>query len=213
MNIFQFTLFLFTIILCNGKKTNKIIRGVIKPIEDYPHIVSIKNNNHHVCSGNLVSSLHVLTAASCVVFDAGHVIVSNVIIIAGTNDKLNTLNNGQIRNVKYVVYHEKYNHQQLWNNDVAILKLEKPVYFNNYVNKITLSTYFETQHNSLVTHFDTVGWGDNPTAINYLQHIQLKKIDKISCVKLFAINLINLHQSCAKVMWPSQAVTMVIIII
>lgn len=115
--------YIILIKVCNGKKTSKITNGLIKPIEDYPHVVSIKNNDHHVCSGNLISSLHVLTAASCVVFDTGHAVVSNIVIIVGTNDKLNRLNSGQIRNVKYVIYHEKYSYQQLWNNDVAILKV------------------------------------------------------------------------------------------
>ncbi|KAF7996554.1 hypothetical protein HCN44_002200 [Aphidius gifuensis] len=192
--------------VCDAKKANKIIGGTTTSIAEYPFIVSIHWSNFHLCSGNLISSLHVLTTASCVLFEIGHV-AGNLIIIAGTNDKLNTLNLGQVRHVQYTIYHEEYNPFQLWKNDLAVLKLDQPLNVNNFYTR-TIS--LRTRPKILVLHYKTAGWGDRTIApirmTQYLQRIKLKRINKQVCHMIYERDL-DLFQSCAKVIYPNQGLT------
>ncbi|XP_044001560.1 serine protease SP24D-like [Aphidius gifuensis] len=171
-----------SIAICDGKSSNKIIGGTTVDIENYPYIVSIKWSNWHVCSGNLITSLHVLTAGSCLIFDNGRTVMSNLVITAGTNDKLDRFQLGQVRNVEYIIYHEEYTPQQLWKNDLAILKLEMSFNVNSVFTRII---GIRTSILNLVLHFKTAGW---------------------VCRNMFKSD-IHLYQGCSKVVYPNQKIT------
>ncbi|KAF7996553.1 hypothetical protein HCN44_002199 [Aphidius gifuensis] len=188
-----------SIAICDGKSSNKIIGGTTVDIENYPYIVSIKWSNWHVCSGNLITSLHVLTAGSCLIFDNGRTVMSNLVITAGTNDKLDRFQLGQVRNVEYIIYHEEYTPQQLWKNDLAILKLEMSFNVNSVFTRII---GIRTSILNLVLHFKTAGWGNQVRPIfqltQYLQSIIIKNVNKIVCRNMFKSD-IHLYQGCSKV--------------
>lgn len=85
---------------------------------------------------------------------------------------------GQIYQVQSYIVHEKYN-EITQNNDVAILKLSKPIIFNKFVSPIKLASR-RRRDNTLVT---ISGWGkqsDSGSASDMLMKVKVP-INQKSC--------------------------------
>lgn len=60
---------LYFLLDCNGKKMNRIIGGERVDIGEFPDQISLEYRGYHICGGSIMTNYHVITAASCVVFD------------------------------------------------------------------------------------------------------------------------------------------------
>ena len=114
----------------------KVAGGATASNGEYPHQVSLRltnENNRHFCGASIIHARLLLSAAHCfATFKPPHIEA-----IAGEH-YLRTLDGKeQIRNVTHLVLHEKYN-AATWENDIAILVLNKSLRFNTNIRPIRL---------------------------------------------------------------------------
>ncbi|NVI96643.1 serine protease [Myxococcus sp. AM009] len=116
-----------------GRRDQEIVGGIEARPHSHPWIVSLQQFNSHFCGGALVrvgakeESDIVLTAAHCV-YDG----LSGATAVAGAHD-LGRPSTGHVTvRVERAVYHPRYNPDTTM-NDIAVLKLEQPIKFNQAV--------------------------------------------------------------------------------
>ncbi|WNG59491.1 serine protease [Archangium gephyra] len=116
-----------------GRMGQEIVGGVEARPHSHPWIVSIQSGGSHFCGGSLVrvgareESDIVLTAAHCV-YDG----MSGATVVAGAHDLWSPASGQTTVRVVRSVYHPSYDPDTTM-NDIAILKLEKPIKFNQPV--------------------------------------------------------------------------------
>nr|XP_026487125.1 vitellin-degrading protease-like [Vanessa tameamea] len=162
-------------------------------------VVYINNVPHHViivygsryCSGSLIGSKVVITAASCLVKRKNE----PVIVKVGSNT---TTGNGQIIPVVECKIHEYYKHLSSLDNDIALLILQAHVVFGNDVIKTVLvepEIAIRVGAQVVVT-----GWGgiDLPAKyLNLLLRSEMLIIDRKACQTYYG-ELITPSNYCAK---------------
>ncbi|XP_075345416.1 transmembrane protease serine 9-like [Mycteria americana] len=110
---------------------SRIIGGRPCSINQRPFQVALIKRGQILCGGSLLSDQWVLTAAHC------RQPISNLKVLIGTD----TLRDGtgEVRSVSKIQVHPAYNPYKN-DNDFMLLKLRKPVQFNNNIKKIRLAT-------------------------------------------------------------------------
>ncbi|MFP2902442.1 serine protease [Corallococcus sp. 4LFB] len=116
-----------------GHTAQEIVGGIEARPNSFPWIVSLQQYGSHFCGGSLVrvgnkeESDIVLTAAHCV-FDGA----SNVTAVAGAHDLKHPTSTQVSAQVTRAVHHPQYNPDTTM-NDIAVLKLDKPIKFDTSV--------------------------------------------------------------------------------
>ncbi|GMU10290.1 serine protease [Corallococcus caeni] len=116
-----------------GHTDQEIVGGIEARPNSIPWIVSLQQYGSHFCGGSLVrvgdkeESDIVLTAAHCV-----HDGLSNVTAIAGAHDLNHPTSTQVSARVTRAVHHPQYNPDTTL-NDIAVLKLDKPIKFDTSV--------------------------------------------------------------------------------
>jgi len=134
---------------------HRIVNGTDAEIGEYPYVVSLRraSTGQHFCGASIINQNWILTAAHCVSRTKPELI--NIQYGDIDLDK----NSSNIANVSKIFVHEHYAPNDLYKNDIALLKLEdalrseapsKPVAFPDYLA--------DTPENSSVV---LVGWGLN----------------------------------------------------
>ncbi|XP_063989284.1 chymotrypsin-1-like [Diachasmimorpha longicaudata] len=161
----------------NGDDTTTVVGGNTSPDHKYPYQVSLRTGNppQHFCSGSIIHEKWILTAAHCV--DKQD--LSQAIVVAGTNY---LTEGGESYKISCCIVHPDY---EDWHyEDIALLRMEKPILFNSFVVPIPLPQEDITDF-SVLANF--AGWGrtENRGAIpNELQEIKLKIISFENCKKM-----------------------------
>lgn len=125
------------------------------------------------CGGSLISEVLVLTAASCTY---GSNFTKGIVIVLGAHDL--SRENEPGREIKYgetLIIHPDYDEKSLENN-IALIKLNNPVMFNEYISPICLP-----QVETLTKPGDTVvtaGWGEE---LSSLMKVDLTVISNEDC--------------------------------
>jgi trypsin len=141
----------------------RIRDGVDTKIEDYPFLVSIRSSsNSHICGGSLISREWVLTAAHCVKDDVGNIQYGVTQIDQNNN----------LVGVKKIIYHKQFNLTGGFENDIALIKLSRPVELNDRVGIVKLPEPFQSTPDEYPATI--VGWGKNET--NGFVHKNLQKL-------------------------------------
>lgn len=149
---------------------------------DWPWIVAIhiKRNNGLVftCSGTLISSRSVITAAHCIRTISREYQPHEILISLGRYSLADWNEVGAVSsNVERVIIHPDYKRQSLesFDADIAIIALQKHVSFTQYIRPICLWPT-ESNINDIVGQNGTiVGWGQDGSS--YLVSNIPKKID------------------------------------
>ncbi|KAM5171894.1 acrosin-like [Mantella aurantiaca] len=163
----------------------RIVGGVNADPGSWPWMVSIQSPGftgyNHFCGGSLIKDQWVLTAAHC--FNDLSFISKWRIVIGG--HQLSQLKeNVQIRSVGSYVLHKKYS-GKIKINDVALIKLNKPVQYDDFVQPACLPS--STQNISSMVLCYVSGWGlmdeNADTTADILQEAKVSLIDREICNK------------------------------
>ncbi|KAH8325995.1 hypothetical protein KR067_012128 [Drosophila pandora] len=160
----------------------RIVGGKFVPIEDVPWQVAFLENNYQTCGGSILNKWIILTAGYCV-YTSNGTITQNITIRAGSSLKNY---GGQLVNVSKIILHEKYNITTAV-NDIAILKLEKPL---NTTNPAIQPIELAEESPKPGTNVLVTGWGSmtNEPFTFYpeiLLGVNLTIVDTVSCQKYY----------------------------
>lgn len=124
-----FVLICFVALIAGSLAKNlspKIVGGHIAAKNQFPHQIAIMYGGSLRCGGSIYNENWVITAAHCV--------ANNLVILAGTNT---LTDGGEARKVIKAIPHEDYGN---FMNDIALLRLEKPLTFDKSIQPIELLT-------------------------------------------------------------------------
>jgi secreted trypsin-like serine protease len=156
----------------------EIVGGVQAVPNEFPFMVHLDDSFGQFCGGSVVDEQWILTAGHCV-FGAS---ASSVSIVAGDHTLNDSTGREQKRRVSKIVMHPNYRSSDL-NYDVALLKLSRPLTFNQYVAPVTLAAVPATGRAVQV-----VGWGalrsggSSPTK---LRKAQVNIYDFVTCQNVY----------------------------
>ncbi|XP_013112887.2 chymotrypsin-1 [Stomoxys calcitrans] len=156
--------------------TSRILGGSDAAAAQYPHSVSIRVDDAHVCGGTIVSEKYILTAAHCVSEVATTSIApSRVNVRVGS---INQFAGGQIVPCQSVVIHPNYGS---FLHDIAIVGLSEPLQFNDKVNKVSLAFAEDVFEEG--TPVTVTGWGlqESGSSPYKLQHVTMSVLSGPEC--------------------------------
>ncbi|KAG7177721.1 Proclotting enzyme-like 3 [Homarus americanus] len=139
----------------SDRTTTRIVGGVATSPGEFPWVVSILRRDatpNQYCAGVLISNRHVLTVAHCLAgFDFRHIWAR-----VGEHD-FDREGDTPSTNVRIADFrlHKDFNPRD-FNNDIAILVLEQPVIYNDFVIPICLPPSSQQFTGDTVT---VAGWG------------------------------------------------------
>ncbi|XP_044021199.1 chymotrypsin-1-like isoform X2 [Aphidius gifuensis] len=149
----------------------------------FPHQASLRTFGHHICSGTIIDSKHILTSAKCLLGILGD-IVDDLTVVTGTNNLVG--GQGNQHYVDKIFIHENYDGQfrgPNGNNNIAIVRLTDDITFNNHQNYISLP------NNKLLpnTIAKISGWNffNYPVVVGNMvqQTIQIETVENNNCHK------------------------------
>ncbi|XP_044763935.1 serine protease gd-like [Coccinella septempunctata] len=122
---------------------------------------------NYICAANLISSKFLLTVAHCVTKRNSEVVVrpEHLLIYLGKYYLRRWSNPAlQERQVQNIYIHEEYDHVAI-KNDIALLKLLKPVKITDYVRPVCLWRGGSRLESIVGEYGAVVGWGFNQNGI------------------------------------------------
>ncbi|NP_001279458.1 uncharacterized protein LOC103185529 precursor [Callorhinchus milii] len=143
-------------------------------------VLLLNQNNEGFCGGTILTDQIVLTAAHCLNQ------TPTFTIVAGEFDVTLEEGHEQYRQVHRIASHLKFQ-KKSYNNDIALLKLSKPLVFNNYVIPVCLpekrfaEQVLMNMPNALVS-----GWGriyEHGATASKLQQLSVPYVDRLKCVE------------------------------
>ncbi|XP_028254127.1 ovochymase-1 [Parambassis ranga] len=147
----------------------RIVGGQEAWAHSWPWQVSLQFASTSACGGAIISSLWVISAAHCF---KRYNQASYWTVLAGKHDLENPQEKEQqLVGVSTIVSHPSYN-SQTKDNDVALLRLQQPLIFNQFVRPIDICTTPLPQF----TECTVTGWGstrENGPGANRLQEVNV----------------------------------------
>ncbi|XP_011497374.1 PREDICTED: chymotrypsin-1-like, partial [Ceratosolen solmsi marchali] len=170
---------------------SRIIGGVSANIQEFPYIVSFRNieDNIHFCAGSIISHWNVLSAAHCFIEFENE--FDDVRMYSGTSSSFDV--SGPTFTIQHIVFHIDYQRPERLDfinlHDIAIIKTNEHIEFNQFQNKINLPTRDLFQGNI----GRVAGWGVTSYPHNrlslFLRQAALDIIDHEHCMPIVPIIL------------------------
>ncbi|XP_068401891.1 transmembrane protease serine 3 isoform X1 [Eschrichtius robustus] len=154
----------------------RIVGGNVSLLAQWPWQASLQFQGYHLCGGSVITPVWVVTAAHCV-YDL--YLPKSWTIQVGLVSLLDSPAPSHL--VEKIIYHSKYKPKRL-GNDIALMKLARPVAFNDMIQPVCLPNSEE--------HFPdgkmcwTSGWGateDGGDASPVLNHAAVPLISNKIC--------------------------------
>lgn len=111
----------------------RIVGGFDSMPLQWPFVVVIYKNGHFHCGGSIYDEFWIITAAHCV--SSFHKAFFEV--RAGVLRRYSYSPSVQISRVSHIIRHEDFERATM-KNDIALLKLEKPLFFNRWVRPVCM---------------------------------------------------------------------------
>ncbi|CAG2208652.1 CORIN [Mytilus edulis] len=142
----------------------RIVNGIEVDPGTWPSQISLHGgeNEAYYCGASLIGHSWVMTAGHCV---GGNKDASTITLKIGATRRYAYSAYRQVRKAKNLYPHPKYNPITV-DNDIALIELDEPVYFNDYLRPICLPD--PTHVTPAGTRCYAVGWGrKDETATDY----------------------------------------------
>ncbi|KAK2583734.1 hypothetical protein KPH14_009652 [Odynerus spinipes] len=200
---------------CGNSNTDRIIGGTNASLGAYPWLARIgytfRSSNRLItdykCGGSLINKNYVVTAAHCVVNAPDWMTIDSVRL-----GEHNTMTNPDceedycadpVQDFKIVstIFHEGYN-KRLFRNDIAIVRLNRPAIYNEFVMPICMPYGPLLEKNFVGETAEVAGWGiydiEKPQLSTILQTVSLPIMKTTKCKKMLH-NMIGIteRQICA----------------
>ncbi|CAG9134562.1 unnamed protein product [Plutella xylostella] len=163
---------------CGGpNQENRIVGGLPAGLNRYPWMARIVYDGQFHCGASLLSKEYVLTAAHCV----RKLKRSKIRVILGDHDQTITTESSAImRAVTTIVRHRSFDADS-YNNDIALLKLRKPVTFSKIIKPVCLPP---TAVTTIVRHrsFDADSYNNDIALLKLRKPVTFSKIIKPVCL-------------------------------
>ncbi|RUS80386.1 hypothetical protein EGW08_011851, partial [Elysia chlorotica] len=174
---------------------NRIVGGTEALSHEFPWQVSLMYNGHHMCGGTLIDAQWVLSAAHC--FENTYRDQWRVAV--GLHDK-STIYQRNYLAVMHVYSHANFDTTGANDNDIALLKLERPVDISGReVRTACLPSANENFDNQMCV---VSGWGsrvEDGNSQRYLQKVSLPVLRNDLCNYWMGRNVVRPSMMCAGV--------------
>ncbi|KAJ8318949.1 hypothetical protein KUTeg_004040 [Tegillarca granosa] len=179
-------MYLQYIVVCGNRPAHfvpakRIVGGITVRPGTWPFMISLHGGpgQNFFCGASLLSHTWVLTAAHCI----GSLTRNDQLTLKIGATRRDTFSEyRQIRKPKQMIHHEDYNVMTV-ENDIALIELAEPVYFNDYTRPVCLPK--EGYTTPVGTRCYAAGWGKNSEiATEYqraMKQVNLDIRDQESC--------------------------------
>ncbi|KAK0420082.1 hypothetical protein QR680_014507 [Steinernema hermaphroditum] len=156
-------------------------------------LAKAKQGHRFLCGGSLISKKHVLTAAACALH------IKSAVVILGVVD-VHDRKTHQPRNVTKFIIHPNFGKgKDKFDNDIAILQLEKDAEINKNVRIVQLNlddSKLEKNARAVISGFGAHD-AKKPVPSPVLRAAEVKIVENEVCTKAFKLKF-NDNQICAK---------------
>ncbi|KAJ9595883.1 hypothetical protein L9F63_012902, partial [Diploptera punctata] len=163
-------------------KGARIVGGQPADPKEWPWMAALlRGKNEQFCGGVLITDQHVLTAAHCLMNkEAGDFMVRLGEYDLGMNSETRS----QDFKIAEIIMHEEFS-TSTYENDIAILKLQKKTAFNSYIWPICLPPPGPTYENrdAIVAGWGTVSYGG--PASDVLMEVSVPVWNQTRCAKRY----------------------------
>ncbi|CAK9295848.1 unnamed protein product [Gordionus sp. m RMFG-2023] len=149
--------------------SQRIVGGMPSPPGAWPWQVSIRMRGRHGCGGSLINDIWIISAQHCFIRDKisqntrvnrtkSSLDYTQFTIHLGTVSKTEKHENEQIRRIEDIIYHKDYGISKMYDHDIVLIKMDKPVDFNKFISPICLISNKDTILTSSFCY--VTGFGD-----------------------------------------------------
>lgn len=156
----------------------RIVNGKQTSAGSYPWTVGIQFGDKLYCGGAIVSHIFVVTAAHCV----KGINTRHIKLVIGDHDRRKQEPFQEIRTIDKVFIRPDFV-KRTFNNDIALVKLNREVVFNDYIRPVCLPGVDRSYngHNTTVVGWGKLSEGGKPADI--LMEVTVPVIKQMKCRK------------------------------
>uniref|UniRef100_A0A8C5M2M2 Coagulation factor VII n=1 Tax=Leptobrachium leishanense TaxID=445787 RepID=A0A8C5M2M2_9ANUR len=169
---------------------HRIVGGETCPKGFCPWQAALFQTKKFICGGALIAPTWVITAAHCV----SALKESQLSVVLGEHKLSEDEGTEQERNISEIIVHKKYTGRKYnYNNDIALLKLDQPVNYTDYVVPLCLPLrLFAVRVLQSIKYSTVSGWGrllEGGATPDVLRHVQMPRVSIQECIQQTQMNI------------------------
>ena len=182
------------LVLANAGLVPKIIGGTVAKPGEIPYQVALVDLKswRHFCGGSILNEDYVITAAHCVKGKSP----TSFKVIAGTVDLSKAVSELSKHSVKEIYIHEKYNSEDSWINDIALIKVETRFVKSALISFVPMPAPGElvkTNDSAIVSGFGKLAYDGNRTDLLHWVDIRIASQDYCKSVYKGSEHIYDTH--------------------